>query len=48
MIAAGKTLEAAQAERPFADLEPRYGQGFINAERFLAVLWSDLSRPNKE
>jgi glyoxylase-like metal-dependent hydrolase (beta-lactamase superfamily II) len=47
-LAGGTTLEAAQAERPFADLEPRYGQGFIDAERFLAVLWSDLSRPNKE
>jgi glyoxylase-like metal-dependent hydrolase (beta-lactamase superfamily II) len=43
-LAAGKTLAAFQAERPFADLEARYGGGSMDAERFLAIAWSDLSR----
>jgi glyoxylase-like metal-dependent hydrolase (beta-lactamase superfamily II) len=43
-IAAGKSLEAYQAEQPLADLEARYAKGFLNAERFLAIIWSDLSR----
>ena len=50
-LAAGKSLEAFGAEQPLADLETRYGQGgkgFLNAERFLAIVWSDLSRPQKE
>ena len=49
-LAAGKTLEAYAAERPLADLETRYGQGgkgFLNAERFLSIVWSDLSRPKE-
>jgi glyoxylase-like metal-dependent hydrolase (beta-lactamase superfamily II) len=45
-LAAGKSLEAYQAEQPLADLAPSYGKGFLNAERFLAIVWSDLSRPN--
>ena len=44
-LAAGKSLESYQAEQPLADLAPRYGKGFLNAERFLAIVWSDLSRP---
>jgi len=50
-IAAGKSLEAYQAEQPLADLAPRYGQGgpgFMNAERFLAIVWSDLARPQED
>ena len=43
-LAAGKSLEAFQAESPLADFAPRYGKGFLNAERFLAIIWSDLSR----
>ena len=47
-LAAGKSLETFAAERPLADLEPRYGKGgFLNAERFLAIVWSDLSRPKE-
>jgi glyoxylase-like metal-dependent hydrolase (beta-lactamase superfamily II) len=45
---AGRSLEAYQAERPLADLAARYGKGFLDAERFLAIVWSDLSRPNEE
>jgi glyoxylase-like metal-dependent hydrolase (beta-lactamase superfamily II) len=45
-LAAGKSLEAYQAEQPLTDLAPRYGKGFLNAERFLALVWSDLSRPH--
>jgi cyclase len=50
-LAAGKTLEAFDAEQPLADLEERYGQGgrgFIDAKRFLAIVWSDLSRAPQE
>jgi len=50
-LAAGKSLERFGAEKPLADLETRYGQGgqgFLSAERFLAIVWSDLSRPQKE
>jgi hypothetical protein len=47
-LEAGKSLEAYQAEQPLADFAPRYGKGFMNAERFLAIIWSDLSRPNEE
>jgi glyoxylase-like metal-dependent hydrolase (beta-lactamase superfamily II) len=47
-LAAGKSLDAFQAERPLADLEPQYGKGFLNAERFLAIVWSDLSRAPEE
>ena len=43
-LAAGKSLEAFGAEQPLADLEARYAKGFLNAERFLAIVWSDLSR----
>jgi glyoxylase-like metal-dependent hydrolase (beta-lactamase superfamily II) len=44
-LAAGKSLEAYQAEQPLAELEAHYAKGFLNAERFLAIVWSDLSRP---
>jgi glyoxylase-like metal-dependent hydrolase (beta-lactamase superfamily II) len=47
-LAAGKSLEAYRAEQPLADLAPRYAKGFLDAERFLAIVWSDLSRPNEE
>jgi hypothetical protein len=50
-LAAGKTLEAFDAEKPLADLEERYGQGgagFMDAKRFLAIVWSDLSRAPQE
>ncbi len=47
-LAAGKTLETFAAEQPLADLAPRYGQGFLDADRFLAIVWSDLSRETKE
>jgi glyoxylase-like metal-dependent hydrolase (beta-lactamase superfamily II) len=47
-LADGKSLEAFQAEQPLADFAPRYGKGFLNAERFLAIVWSDLSRPKEE
>jgi glyoxylase-like metal-dependent hydrolase (beta-lactamase superfamily II) len=48
-LAAGKTLEAFDAEKPLADLEERYGKGgFMDAKRFLAIVWSDLSRAPQE
>jgi glyoxylase-like metal-dependent hydrolase (beta-lactamase superfamily II) len=47
-LAAGKTLEAFEAEKPLADLEERYGKGFMDTKRFLAIVWSDLSRAPEE
>jgi glyoxylase-like metal-dependent hydrolase (beta-lactamase superfamily II) len=48
-LAAGKTLEAFEAEKPLADLAERYGKGgFMDATRFLAIVWSDLSRAQEE
>lgn len=47
-LAAGKSLDDYAAERPLADLESRYGQGFMNAERFLRIVWGDLAGPEKE
>jgi glyoxylase-like metal-dependent hydrolase (beta-lactamase superfamily II) len=47
-LAAGKSLDDYAAERPFADLEAGYGQGFMNAERFLRIVWADLTGPGKE
>jgi glyoxylase-like metal-dependent hydrolase (beta-lactamase superfamily II) len=44
-LTAKKSLAAFQAEQPLADLAPRYGKGFLDAERFLAIIWSDLSGP---
>ena len=46
--AAGKSLESFTAEAPLAEFAARYGQGFMNAERFLAIVWSDLARPQED
>lgn len=45
MIAEGQSLEAVQAAAPTADYDPRWGGGFIRPDRFVAMLYEDLSRP---
>ncbi|HYJ79685.1 MAG TPA: MBL fold metallo-hydrolase [Longimicrobiaceae bacterium] len=42
-IAAGKTLEQLQAERPLADFDATWGRGFITPEVFLAATYRELS-----
>ncbi|MEJ2514376.1 MAG: MBL fold metallo-hydrolase [Gammaproteobacteria bacterium] len=45
MIADGKSLEAVQAAGPTAEYDARWGGGFIKPDRFVAMLYEDLSRP---
>jgi cyclase len=47
-LAAGKSLEAFRAEQPLADLAPQYGKGWLDADRFLTIVFSDLSRAREE
>jgi glyoxylase-like metal-dependent hydrolase (beta-lactamase superfamily II) len=43
-IKAGKTLEQVQAAKPLADLDDMWGKGSIKADRFIEVVYTDLSR----
>jgi glyoxylase-like metal-dependent hydrolase (beta-lactamase superfamily II) len=45
LIEQGKDLEGVVAARPTAAFDERYGRGAIDGERFLRVLYDDLSRP---
>lgn len=42
LIAAGKTKEEAVAARPTADLDAVWGKGFMKADTFVGVIYSDL------
>ncbi len=42
MVAEGKTLEEVQAAEPLAEYE-EWGSGFIDAERFVQIVYTDLS-----
>ena len=42
-VATGKTLEQLKAERPLADLDARWGRGFVTPDAFLETLFRDLS-----
>jgi glyoxylase-like metal-dependent hydrolase (beta-lactamase superfamily II) len=44
LVKAGKTLEQATAARPLADLDAKWGQGFLKADPFVSILYKDLSR----
>ncbi len=39
---AGKSAQAAVAEKPFADLEPVWGKGIINGDQFVQVVYLAL------
>jgi glyoxylase-like metal-dependent hydrolase (beta-lactamase superfamily II) len=39
---AGKSAQEAVAEKPFADLEPVWGNGIINGDQFVQVLYLAL------
>ncbi len=46
-IAAGKSLEQLRAEAPLADLDAKWGGGFMKAGPFLDTLYQDLSRARR-
>jgi len=43
-IKAKKTLEQVQASKPTADLDEKWGKGFIKPEQIVEVVYQDLSR----
>ena len=43
-LAADEDLEAFVGRAPLADLDARWGGGFMKAERLLRLVWADLSR----
>jgi cyclase len=44
LVRAGRTVEQVQGARPLADLDETWGRGFMNQERFLGAVYSDLVR----
>lgn len=43
-VAKGMTVENFTASHPLSDLAPEWGKGFLNADRFLKIVYEDLSR----
>jgi glyoxylase-like metal-dependent hydrolase (beta-lactamase superfamily II) len=43
--AAGDSVDAFIASKPLADLDDEWGDGFMETERFLRIVWRDLDRP---
>jgi glyoxylase-like metal-dependent hydrolase (beta-lactamase superfamily II) len=44
LVVAGRTADEIARARPLADLDAKWGGGFMTPERFLAVVVADLSR----
>jgi glyoxylase-like metal-dependent hydrolase (beta-lactamase superfamily II) len=44
LVKAGKTLEQVTAAKPLAELDAKWGQGFLKADPFVSILYKDLSR----
>jgi glyoxylase-like metal-dependent hydrolase (beta-lactamase superfamily II) len=44
LVAEGKTLEEVQAAAPTAEYDAEWGQGFIKPDRWVALIYKDLSR----
>jgi cyclase len=44
LAAQGKTLEQLKRERPLADLDARWGRGFVNPEFFLETVYGEVAR----
>lgn len=44
MVAAGKSLEEVVAARPTAPFDENWGKGFLNAERFVGIVYASLSK----
>ncbi len=43
-ISEGKSLEQVKASKPTAEFDEVWGKGFLNPDRFVEILYSDLSR----
>jgi glyoxylase-like metal-dependent hydrolase (beta-lactamase superfamily II) len=41
---AGKTVDQLKKDKPFAQLDAKWGAGFLKADDFIDELWKDLSR----
>ena len=48
LIAAKKTVEEAKAAKPLADLEPKWGQGFIHADFIIESVYKSPPAPEKK
>ncbi len=46
-VARGEGADAVVAARPTADLDPRWGDGFLTPEAFVRIVHADLSRPGR-
>jgi glyoxylase-like metal-dependent hydrolase (beta-lactamase superfamily II) len=44
LVKAGKTLEQTTAAKPLADLDAKWGQGFLKADAFVSILYKDAAR----
>jgi len=44
LVKEGKPLEQVTAAKPLADLDAKWGQGFLKADPFVSILYKDLSR----
>jgi hypothetical protein len=44
MIEEGKTLEQIKAARPTKEFDAQWGNGFLKPEKFVELLYEDLSR----
>ena len=44
LVKAGKTLEETTAAKPLAELDAKWGQGFLKADPFVSILYKDLAR----
>src|SRR5262249_25871895 len=41
-IRSGKTVDQFVASKPLADLDAKYGGGFMKTDNFVRILWMDL------
>jgi cyclase len=41
---AGKSMQEAVAEKPFADLDPVWGKGIINGDQWVQIVYRQLRR----
>jgi glyoxylase-like metal-dependent hydrolase (beta-lactamase superfamily II) len=46
LVKAGQTLEQVTAAKPLAELDAKWGQGFLKADPFVTILYKDLARPS--
>jgi glyoxylase-like metal-dependent hydrolase (beta-lactamase superfamily II) len=47
MRVAGKTLEQVQAAKPTADLDAKWGGGFLKADVFVGIVYQSLKKPKR-